>query len=235
MKPDLETLKISEKELEVLSGLDIGEIFIGGVLGGVYRSSVLQNPQRLLNLLLTEVIVSALVFIFTIPIALAFFRGAIAQGVSQFSEIVQFLQIPLSITLVVILMWNIYLWFGRKRYQSLMHLLDAIDKYHEILAAIDLLDQLEIASQSQVKLDDRAEVLEALRLTRDNLVAGLMTEKILRENRGLLARRYDLVASIENNVATLKALELNHQADDYGQLLNEAIQISISVRQELQL
>jgi hypothetical protein len=235
MKPDLETLKISEKELEVLSGLDVGEIFIGGVLGGVYRSSVLQNPKLLLSFLLTEIIVSALVFIFTIPIALSFFRGAIAQGVSQFSEIVQFLQIPLGITFVVILVWNIYLWFGRKRYQSLMHLLDAIDKYHEVLGAIDVLDQLEIASHSQVKLDDRAEVLEALRLTRDNLVAGLMTEKILRENRGLLARRYDLVTSIENNVAALKALESNHQADDYGQLLNEAIQISISVRQELQL
>ncbi|MBD0304078.1 MAG: hypothetical protein ICV85_18510 [Tolypothrix sp. T3-bin4] len=61
-----------------------------------------------------------------------------------------------------------------------------------------------------------------------------MTEKILRENQGLLARRYDLFTNIENNLASLKTLEVKERANEYTELLNEALQIGMSVHQEVQ-
>lgn len=61
-----------------------------------------------------------------------------------------------------------------------------------------------------------------------------MTEKILRVSRTLLARRYDLIINIENNLMTLITLEVNNQANEYRQLLNEALQIGLIVHKEVQ-
>lgn len=61
-----------------------------------------------------------------------------------------------------------------------------------------------------------------------------MTEKILRHNRRQVARRQDLLGAIETNLATLSVLEVNHQATEYGQLLREALEIGLSVRQEVE-
>ncbi len=106
-----------------------------------------------------------------------------------------------------------------------------------MLSAIAVLDRLEtvnIASNLNSALQNRSEILKAIHLTRDNLIAGLTTEKILRENRGLLARQQDLLSSIETNLSLVRSLEVKHQADEYGQFLNEALQIGISVHQEVQ-
>lgn len=124
-----------------------------------------------------------------------------------------------------------------KHLRSLMRLLDEVDRYEDMLSAIAVLDRLEtvnIERNLNSALQNRSEILEAIHLTRDNLIAGLTTEKILRENRGLLARQQDLLTSIETNLSLVRSLEVKHQADEYGQFLNEALQIGISVHQEVQ-
>ncbi|WP_421656798.1 hypothetical protein [Leptothermofonsia sp. ETS-13] len=40
--------------------------------------------------------------------------------------------------------------------------------------------------------------------------------------------------NIENNLIALKTLEVNHQASEYAELLSEALQIGVSVHQEMQ-
>jgi hypothetical protein len=232
MKPELEDLKISESELEHLSGLDVGEVFVGGVFGGVYRPSIVRHPKRLGVFVLTEVLVAGLVFVFTIPIGLWVTNQP--NTISDSLTIVQFLQVTLGITSVVVLGWNLYLKIAVKQFKIFMGLLDEIDSYNEVIQAMDLLDRLEAVRQSQVNLIDRHQVLSALALTRENLVCALMTEKILRDGRGLLSRRQDLVAHIETNLASLRVLELNQQASEYGHLLNEAVQIGMSVRREVE-
>lgn len=231
MKPELEDLRISEIELERLSGLDVGKVFVGGVFGGVYRPSIVRSPKRLGFFLLTEVLVTALTFVFTIPLGL-FVTQNHAPG-NDWITIVQFIQITLGTTFGVVLSWNLYMKIAVKRLQTFMGLLDEVDDYNEVIYAVDLLDRLEAVKHSQVNLIDREQVLSALRLTRENLVCALMTEKILREGRGLLSRHQDLMSHIEGNFATLRVLELNQQASEYGQLLNEAVQIGLSVRREI--
>ncbi|MBW4576114.1 MAG: hypothetical protein KME08_12610 [Aphanothece sp. CMT-3BRIN-NPC111] len=232
MKSELKELIITEKELETITGFEVNEVFIGGVLGGVYRTAIFKNPKKLLSFCLTEIIVSVLVFVFTLPIGLSATRNS-ATGINDIPRILQFLQINLGITLIVIVIWNLYMWLRNKRLRILMHLLDEIDRYNEVIQAIDILDRLKAVGNSQVDLINRNDVLEALRVTRDSLVCGLMSEKILRESRNLLARRYDLLANIENNLVTLRTMEVNNQAQEYGQLLNEALQIGMSVHKEV--
>jgi hypothetical protein len=233
MRSDLEDLQLTEPELERLSGVEVGELFIGGVFGGVCRSSVFRQRRRIVLFCLAEMIVAVLVFVFSLPIGLLLIRNA-TTGVQDLPAILQFLQPPLGMTGIVMIGWNLYLWQMSKRFQTLMHLLDEVDRFNEVIQAVDLLDQLVAAGNTQIQLPNREQVLEGLRVTRDSLTAGLMTEKILRNHRRQVARRQDLLAAIETNLATLSVLEVNNQATEYGQLLREALEIGLSVRQEVE-
>ncbi len=233
MNPELKNLRITEKEIEILSGLDVSEIFVGGVFGGVYRSSLFRHPQRLFLFCFTELLVTALTFAFTLPVGLFTIRNS-QETISDFPTILNFLQVTLGLTMVIIIGWNLYMIIKAKTLKTLMHLLDEIDHYHDVLQTVVVLDRFKAVSGSPANLVNGNDVLEALQLIRNSLIAGLIAEKILRQSRGLLARRKDLLASIENNLGTLQTLAIEQQATEYGQVLSEALQISLSVHQEIQ-
>ncbi|MBD1848098.1 hypothetical protein H6F89_33015 [Cyanobacteria bacterium FACHB-63] len=236
MNPDLAALRITAEEIERLIGLDVNEIFIGGAIGGVYRTSVFEHSSRLLTLIATELVVAALVFAFSIPVGLGLTQAN--GGSFDLPATLRFLQITVGITLAVMFGWNGYMQYARKRFALLMPLLDEVDRYNEMIEAVAMLFKLEeLQSNHSVALpseQDRTQILEALRMTRDSLVSGLLTEKILRESRGLLARRQDLLANIETNLAALQTLEINQRASEYRTVLNEALQIGMTVYQEVQ-
>lgn len=230
---DLEKLKITERDIEKLSGFEVNEVFIGSIFGGVYRPSIFRNSRQLLFLCFNKLFILILTFILTVPIGLLAIRS-FPNAVTDIHVILQFLQVTLGTTLVVFIMCNIYSWLKVKQLKTLAQLLDEVDKYNEVLQTVALLDKLEAVRDIKDGLINRTEVIEALNVTRDTLTRGLMTEKTLRESRALLAHRYDLLTNIENNLATLKALEVNNQANEYGQLLNNALSISTNVHKEMQ-
>lgn len=119
------------------------------------------------------------------------------------------------------------MWIKARHLRSLMRLLDEVDHYHQVLQAVDLFEQLGGAEQTQTT------IVEALNKARESLIAGLMTEKILRQNRGLLSRRQALLDNIEQNLMTLQSIELQHQAQNYSDILNQAVDISIRVQDEV--
>jgi hypothetical protein len=49
----------------------------------------------------------------------------------------------------------------------------------------------------------------------------------------LLERRQELFGTIETNLATLQSLQVNHQASEYRQFLQEALDIRLAVQREL--
>ena len=232
MNADLEDLRISDRELERLSGLDVSNVFVGGIFGGVYRPSIFQSVSRSLQFLLTEVLVFALLFIFTLPLGLAVTRNSV-NSFNQWSVVLLFLQTTLGTAIVLMIGWNLYMGLRVRRMKSLMRLLDEVDQFNQVLSAIDVLDRLNAVKSSQQQFD-RQQVLSALGLARDTLVSGLTTEKILRDSRGLLARSGDLAANIERNLVAIETLEVSDRADEYGQLLREALQIGLSVQREVQ-
>lgn len=229
MPSDLGDLKITEKELEYLSGIDASDISVDNI----YRVSSLRNPAKSVSFCLNQFFIFGLTLVFILPIGLIILRnfGGLDKGVYV---VYQLLQVTLGISLVTILIWNLYLWLKSRSLLSLVKLIDEVDKYNEVIKAVEIIDQLEAVRNLKVSLINREEVIEALGVMRESLVCALMTEKILRENKQFIARRYELFDRIENNLTTLMTLRVNDQANEYGQLLNEVLQIGMSVRQEVE-
>lgn len=218
MTPALEDLRISTLEIERLSGLEISDHILDGFLLGTYRLP-LHAPGRLLVVITTEPLVLGLLLIFATPFALGLARGS----ASDLTVLVWIGAIATSLWIIR----QVRMWLKAQHLRSLMRLLDEVDHYHQVLQAVDLFEQLGGAEQTQTT------IVEALNKARESLIAGLMTEKILRQNRGLLSRRQALLDNIEQNLMTLQSIELQHQAQNYSDILNQAVDISIRVQDEV--
>ncbi|MEG4249955.1 hypothetical protein QUB37_01955 [Microcoleus sp. AT3-A2] len=114
--------------------------------------------------------------------------------------------------------------------KDLINLFDDVDRYNGIIEAIAINDQIEDAGNAEVKIGDRAKVIEALQLIRDDLVRALKTERILRENKKFVDTNSELFA---NNLRTLNALQISDRASEQGRLLNEALQVAVGVQAEM--
>jgi len=237
MHSRLDDLRITTHELDTITGLDISDVFMGRAV----RPSVFRTPPRLLSFVVSEIMTLGLIVIFCLPASLV-----IAKSIPGFTDsaanTIQFLQISVGISLGIFAVWNGYLWFCSNALKTLAHLLEDVDKHNEIIDALQVLDELtavrnsttQLDAESTFSLDDRIGVLQALGATHESLVSGLMTERVLRKHQRSLARRHDLFTNIETNLATLQSLQLNHAANDYGHLLNDALQIGMSVRREIE-
>jgi len=205
MTPVLADLRISTLEIERLSGLEVSDHILDGFLLGTYRLP-LQSPRRLFVVATTEPLVLGLLLIFATPFGLGLARGSTSD-----------LMVLVWIGAIALGLWIIRqfrLWFKAKHLRSLMRLLDEVDHYHQVLQAVELLGQLGGVSQPQ------STILEALNKARESLIAGLMTEKILRQNKGVLSRHQALLDNIDQNLMSLQSLELQHQAQNYSDILN---------------
>ncbi|MEG5061549.1 hypothetical protein QUB60_27375 [Microcoleus sp. A2-C5] len=122
--------------------------------------------------------------------------------------------------------WKI--WTSKNK--DLINLFDDVDRYNGIIKAIEINDRIEDAGNAEVKIGDRAKVIQALQLIRDDLVRALKTERILREHKKFVATNSELFA---NNLRTLNALKISDRASKQGRLLNEALQLAIRVQAEM--
>ncbi|MBD3562318.1 hypothetical protein H6S82_26280 [Planktothrix sp. FACHB-1355] len=69
-----------------------------------------------------------------------------------------------------------------------------------------------------------------MKLTREDIIRALKTEKVLRENEQFIKINPELFA---NNLTALAALQVDEQASEYGRYLNEAFQIGLSIQDEM--
>nr|WP_216670188.1 hypothetical protein [Microcoleus asticus] len=224
----MDELTIPERELEDLSGIALSD----GFAADFYRSAALLNGKKLFSLLLNELLIFCVTLVVSLPVALL----ANQHNVGSFSDaeiFVRVLQITLGLSLAITVAWNIYKWVKAKPLATLAGLLDEVEKYHEVIQALDIIDRLTAAGNLQANLINRADAIEALKITRESLVCALKTERILRENQQFIGRRYELFANIESNLAALMAVDVSDRATEYGRLLNEALEIGMSVHKEV--
>lgn len=114
--------------------------------------------------------------------------------------------------------------------RNLGRLFEDVIRYNSVIKAIDINDQIEAAGNPDVGLRNREQVLHALRLTKEDIIRALKTERILRENEKFIKLNYQL---FESNLVALTALQVSDQASEQGRLLNEALQIVVDVREEM--
>lgn len=221
---ELEALRITPSEVDQLTGLDVGSVFMGGII----RPSVFRSWRQLTSLIITECLVLGVVFIVCLGLGLVLVRYQ--EGFHQFSSLL--FGIAGAIGLGAIL-WHLYQWQRSKQLTTLAHLLEEVDRHNDIIQALQVMDELAAVQAKPPRIPHRTEVMIALQTTRDSLISALMTEKILRRHQALIKRRHELFRTIETNLATLQTLHIEHQASEYQQFLQEALEIGIAVRQQI--
>ncbi|MBW4556201.1 MAG: hypothetical protein KME59_09710 [Trichormus sp. ATA11-4-KO1] len=214
MQPDLIGLEISKGELRRLTGFDPDDVF---------RPSIWQDSEKRLGLIINEMLVALALT----PIVVGFVYALIILptiGSSITLGIILLILVPISVIV------GRSLWQRLTCPHSLTVLLDEVDKYHTVVTAIDINDQLATSGNPQSSINDREQVIAALQLIREDLVRSLKSERILRDNKKLLANNQELLI---NNLANLQALQVSNQSSEYAQLLNQSLQIALDVQAEI--
>ncbi|MBW4479170.1 MAG: hypothetical protein KME54_20520 [Tolypothrix brevis GSE-NOS-MK-07-07A] len=232
MRDDLEGLEISQKQLQKLTNLPVkdelriivnpikrlGQLFIEKIKGSEGATVVFIGFSIFVfSYLILDVMLKVFATWITIPswilfIIITLFGGGITQSILYF-------------------WWKKRGKFLRKNITpSLEILLNDVDRYNSVIKAIDINDQIEEAGNPEVTLKEREKVLDALKLTRNDLIRALKTERVLRENKNFIIKNTDLFA---NNLPTLSAMQVSEQATEHGRLLNEALEIALDVQLEM--
>jgi hypothetical protein len=221
VRDDLQELGISHDELQKLTNLPVNNklIIITDIIQELSRQ-LLKKVKGTENPTLAFALVSISAFVYLL------------------------VKLSFLIPLIVFLFWTggsiqtiLYLlWKGKSRFlkqhqtNSLRILLNDVERYNSVIKAIDINDQIEDAGNLGVSIQEREKVLAALELTRNDLIRALKTERILRENKSFIITNSDLFA---NNLAALASMQITEEATEHGKLLNEALQISLDVQQEM--
>ena len=206
MQPDLQGLEITPGELKHLSGLS--------------ANAAIRPPK--LRKFLAEILQSLLI------IGLISVSGLLLIMVFPDHRLsLMAIHLILAVTLLIQDAFKIILTTKNRHFVSL---LEDVDRYNKTIKSIDITDQLEAAGNPGVQLKDRARVIEALKLTREDLIRALKTERILRENQRFIRINPDLFAT---NINALAALQVDEKASEYGRILNEAFEIGMSIQDEM--
>ncbi len=214
MQPDLIGLEITKGELRRLTGVDPEDVF---------RPSILKNRDKRFGFFINEIITALALT----PIVVGFIYAFMILPTIGSS-------IPIGLGLLILVPAMVVLtrWFWRRKTcpKSLTRLIDEVDEYHEVIQAIDINDQLASSGNTQSNISDRDRVIGALQLIREDLVRALKTERILRDNKKLLANNQDLFV---NNLANLQALQVSTEAGEYARLLNQSLQIAVDIQSQI--
>lgn len=108
----------------------------------------------------------------------------------------------------------------------ILRLFKEVDKCNQVIKDIDVFDQLQDAG-NEIKLACRESVISALRITRNDIVRALKTERILRENPNFHPDRFDV------DLNAFEALQMNERAKEYGRIFDTTMQIAIDVQKAM--
>ncbi len=216
MTPDLFELIVSQRELEHLTTLEIGELLVANT----YRPSALQTFPGISRFLIAQCLGIGIIGMTTVLPVSKFFDHSPHRNQ----------EIPIyctTITLVMFLGGNYYLHWRQRQVKVLLRLLDEVDRFNQVVRSATLMHQL---AQVGSNPPDASELAAVLSLTRQNLLASLQIDQLLRHSQRM---NYGLWRNIEENLAHLQQIDSNATAAEYGQLLAMAGQISQDIYREL--
>jgi hypothetical protein len=221
VRDDLQGLDISHEQLQELTNLPVNNklIIITDTIGRFYQQ-LLKKAQA------------------------AEMGTMVFMGLAISLCIYLLIKLSSWVSLMILILWvggiaQTGLYFIWKRKNKILHqnvtsslriLLNDVERYNSVIKAIDINDQIEDVGNLGVGIQERETVLAGLKLTRDDLVRAIKTERILRENKSFIITNADLFT---NNLATLASMQVNEEATEHGRLLNEALQISLDVQHEM--
>lgn len=233
MREDLKGLEISRNELQILTNLPVNNELI----------NILHPLQKFLRNWLVQIQGSEGVTVLVLGLTVIVLAYIVFDAIMSITFATS-LHLPSWLLLLIfalvcglIAQVSLYLIWKHKlkivkenMTPCLQILLNEVERYNAIIQAIDINDQIEAAGNIGVEIKERRKVIEALKLTRKDLVRALKTERIFRENKKFIIKNTDLFS---NNLASLTAMQVAEQASEHGKLLNEALKIALDVQQEM--
>ena len=221
MRDDLQGLDISHDQLQDATNLPVDNKLI------IITDIIQQFGIRLLKKAQTT---ESPTVVFAV-LAISVCTYLLVKLSSWLSLIIFILWTSGSIQILLYLLWRGKMKFLKQNMtNSLRILLNDVERYNSVIKAIHINDQIEDVGNLGVSIQEREKVLLALELTRNDLIRALKTERILRENKSFIITNSDLFT---NNLAALASMQVTEEATEHGRLLNEALQISLDVQQEM--
>ena len=222
---NLDNLRITNRDLDELTGLDISDLSMGWGT----RLAVFRRPRLRWAWLMHQGLVLTVALVLWLPVCLVLGQNLAASAIGLFMVLGGVGAISTTVA------YGSYGIYKGRQLKVLSHLLDEVDRFNEMIKAVEILEELRQSDRTSRRLilDNPDAVQEALHLTRESLVCALMSDRIMRKHRRFITRRQELFINIETNLASLQTLTAIDMAGDYGQLLNEALQVGTSVHQEL--
>jgi hypothetical protein len=223
-----------EPEVEQLTGLEVNGLYIGDWLSGCFRRSV-GNPTLISHQLLSQLAALILAFVLCLPLGFAGLGGH-APGPSA-TQLLRFVQWPAIVSGLLFTAWQLNLRRQGDRLGRLLLLLEEVDRYNQVIAAVELLGHLRSlnpqSSHSAGSVGD-LELSEGLDLTRQTLVVALQTDRLLRQALGKSALLLQPgLMQIEENLLQLRSIEVAQQGQETAELIGQALAIGLRVRSEL--
>ena len=107
-----------------------------------------------------------------------------------------------------------------------LRLFAEVDKCNKVIRDIDIFDQLQDAG-NPIKLESRESAIAALRMTRNDIVRALKTERILREHPDFHPDRFDI------DLNAFESIQMQDQAKEYARIFDTTLQIAIDVQKTM--
>jgi hypothetical protein len=213
VQPDLLGLEITKGELKRLTGVKPENFLL---------PSMMKNRKQRFAFLMKEVRETLLLVLLIGGLIYALITLTIGSNIG--------LGIVLLIAVAIAVLVGRWLWRRFRYPKTLIILLNEVDKFHTVVQAVDNLDQLAVAENSENNINERETIIAALQLVREDLVRALKIERLLRDNKKSLTDQQELFV---NNLANLQALQVSSSAREYAQILNQLLQIDLDVQRVL--
>ena len=228
--PNLDSLRLSEADVDDLTGLDCSEL----AMGRATRLSLFRRSSLMMTWSLSLLLTLGVALVLCVPVTLVLAKGL--TGSAETAVMLQYLPLGVGGAIAITVAWHGYALYQGRQLKTLDRLLLEVAHYNEMLTAVEVYYELATA---QGKAEARtpepvAIMLEALHLTRENLVNGLTTERILRKHQRFMAQRQALFSRMEQNLSALQAMQVVDAASEYGTLLSDALEIGVQVQREMQ-
>lgn len=225
-------LKIESTELERILESNL----LNNLAIEMAKFVILSHNQNKLSFLITEATLGFLGILFLVPINLLLGQKWFSTQNHKIGfAIAIFLAVVISLMLLLSL--NIYLWQQAKKMKNIAKILLKIARYNDLIQNFQLITKFNNLSSvvNAKQTNTNTEIFKILQITKDSLLKSLELEKFLLQHKQLqLQERYQLFNSLEDNlVQFISQFNQEENITEYQQLLNEAINIGLSVHQEL--
>lgn len=203
------------------------------------RSLILRQSQYWKPFLLTESSLLFLSLLFFFPINLIICRK-LGWLDSNTTGLVAVSIATVSLSFLTLIVLNYYLWQKIKKLKLLTKLLGKVDRYNQLINNFKVLSNIKFLSNTD---NDRnspsiSELKIALNLTKSSLLKSIEIESfVYQQSKGhypsaSFYSRDRLLANLEDDLANTFLPEIS-SASEYQDLLNEAVDLGLSVHQEI--